>query len=180
MAGLDWADDEWELVNDDGFVYKRKKRPRLDPPTTSSSSHPPLPDPTAEEGNRRERKRTALVKLKQKYQREIRQWEHLSNTLKAMQEKASIQQQTHPELPTPSSDHAASTSAPPGNSSRQLIDELLSQAEIQEAIICDISNLCDVAEALCSAQEERLKKSFIDLPIWAKSPRELITSLCEE
>nr|GMD54752.1 fatty-acid-binding protein 1-like [Ipomoea batatas] len=97
-----------------------------------------------------------------------------------MQEKASIQQQTHPELPTPSSDHAASTSAPPGNSSRQLIDELLSQAEIQEAIICDISNLCDVAEALCSAQEERLKKSFIDLPIWAKSPRELITSLCEE
>lgn len=136
MAALDWADEEWELINDDGFVYKRKKRPRLDPPATSSSSHPPLPDPTAEENNRRERKRSALVKLKQKYQREIRQWEHLSNTLKAMQEKASIQQQTHPEHPASSWDHVGSTSEPPGSSSRQLIDELLSQVMVATTFWC--------------------------------------------
>lgn len=53
------------------------------------------------------------------------------------------------------------------------------QAEAQEAIICDISNLCDVAEAMYSAQEEQLKQSFIDLPVWS-SPRELMASLCDE
>jgi len=51
------------------------------------------------------------------------------------------------------------------------------QVEAQEAIIRDVSNLCDVAEAMCNAQEEQMKQSFIDLPIWT-SPHELIASLC--
>lgn len=57
------------------------------------------------------------------------------------------------------------------------------QVEAQAAIIHDVSNLCDVAEAMCSAQEEQLKQSFIDLPVWS-SPRELmascLASLCDE
>ncbi|KAL8146166.1 hypothetical protein AgCh_004053 [Apium graveolens] len=31
-------EDEWELINDDGFVYKRNKRPRLD--ITAATSAP--------------------------------------------------------------------------------------------------------------------------------------------
>lgn len=53
------------------------------------------------------------------------------------------------------------------------------QAESQEAIIRNVSNLCDIAEAMCNAEEEQLNKSLIDLPIWS-SPRELMASLCDE
>lgn len=53
------------------------------------------------------------------------------------------------------------------------------QAEAQEAIIQDVSNLCDVVEAMCSVQDEQLKQSFIDLPVW-RSPRDLMASLCDE
>lgn len=71
-------DDEWELINDDGFVYKRKKRSRLD--ITATTSAPP-PDPLVEENNRKIRRRNALLKLKDKYQAELFRWELLSNTL---------------------------------------------------------------------------------------------------
>lgn len=54
------------------------------------------------------------------------------------------------------------------------------QVEAQEATICEIERICDVAEALCDAEEQRLMQRFIDLPIWELSPRELITSLLEE
>lgn len=79
------GEDEWELCNDDGFVYKRKKRrvDDLQPPPSA----PPLPDPEAEEKTRRERKRKALLNLKARYQKEIDHWEHFSNALRAMQEK---------------------------------------------------------------------------------------------
>lgn len=77
-------EEDWELVNDDGFVYKRLKRPRLD--STSASAVPP-PDPAAEAKARTERKKKVLLKLKTKYQQEIHHWEHLSNTLKALQDR---------------------------------------------------------------------------------------------
>ncbi|KAL6325292.1 hypothetical protein AAG906_023137 [Vitis piasezkii] len=174
MATSDWEDD-WELCNDDGFVYKRKKR-RLDAVPVAPA--PPLPDPQAEEDHRRERKKRALIKIKEKYQREIDHWEHLSNTLRAMEETAHQQQrrQQHEQ---------ASSSLPLADSPssefvcRTLVDELLLQAEAQEAIIHDVSNLCDVAEAMYNVQDEQLKQSFIDLPIWG-SPRKLMASLCDE
>ncbi|KAM7253871.1 hypothetical protein ACFE04_031553 [Oxalis oulophora] len=53
------------------------------------------------------------------------------------------------------------------------------QAEAHEAIIHDVSNLCDVVEAMCDAQEERVKKLYIDLPVWS-SPQELMATLCED
>lgn len=56
---------------------------------------------------------------------------------------------------------------------------LTTQVEAQEAIVRDVSNLCDVAEAMCNAQEEQLNQSLINLPIWA-APHELIASLCDD
>lgn len=53
------------------------------------------------------------------------------------------------------------------------------QVEAREQIIGDVSNLCDIAEAVCTAQEEQLKQSYFDLPIWG-SPRDLMASLCDE
>ncbi|KAA8548160.1 hypothetical protein F0562_004579 [Nyssa sinensis] len=173
MAEADWEEqDEWELVNDDGFVYKRKKR-RLEPTITA----PPPPDPEAEEKNRRERKRQTLIKLRERYQKEIDQWENLSNTLKAMQEKTQNQQQT-----TTSSYSATASPFSPAQSSnsgcRRLVDDLLLRVEAQEASIQDVSHICDLADAICNTQEERMKQALVDLPIWA-SPGELMASLCD-
>lgn len=53
------------------------------------------------------------------------------------------------------------------------------KVEAQEAIIRNVSKLCDIAEALCNTEEDRLKQRLIDLPIWA-SPHELMASLCDE
>ncbi|KAL8156638.1 hypothetical protein AgCh_001644 [Apium graveolens] len=72
-------EDEGELINNDGFVYKRNKRPRLD--ITAATSAPP-PDPLVEDNNRKIRRRNALLKLKEKYQAELSRWELLSNTLR--------------------------------------------------------------------------------------------------
>lgn len=54
------------------------------------------------------------------------------------------------------------------------------QAEAHEVVIRNASYLCDVAESLSSAQEERVYQSFIDLPIWTSSPHDLIASLCDD
>jgi hypothetical protein len=83
------ADEEWELYNDDGFVYKRKKR-RLDP--AAAAEDQANVDPQADERSRREYKKRTLLKLKAQYQREIDQWELLSNMLRAMEEKARVSQ----------------------------------------------------------------------------------------
>ena len=130
MATADHGEeDEWELVEDDGFVYKRKKRPRLEAAPAS-----PQPDSAAEEKIRRERKRRALTKLRDKYQSEIGQWELLSNTLKALQEKALTPQQKgrwngQTAKTASSCDMAVDLPRPSDNSSdfadQRLLDDLL-------------------------------------------------------
>ncbi|KAI3793921.1 hypothetical protein L1987_36544 [Smallanthus sonchifolius] len=166
-------EQDWELVNDDGFIYRRLKRPR--PDSTATAAVPP-PDLVAEAKARRERKKKVLLKLKTKYEQEIHHWEHLSNTLQALQDRT----QNQPPLTPP----PVSLSVVPENSAdstyQELADTLLAQVEAQEATISEISRLCDVAEALCDAEEQRLRQPFIDLPIWEPSPRKLITSLLEE
>ncbi|XP_057447386.1 uncharacterized protein LOC130739170 [Lotus japonicus] len=165
---MESEDDQWELCNDDGFVYKRKRR-RL---------HPPPPPPEADqeaEKRRKERKRQTLLKLKAKYEKEILQWESLSNTLRSMQISAHqlqppLQNQTPLSLPSSSSSSLTDSA---------LLQDLLSQVEAQEAVIQDISSLCDVAEAMCSKREEQFKQSLFDLPIWA-SPLDLMQVLCDE
>ncbi|KAK3183664.1 hypothetical protein Dsin_030950 [Dipteronia sinensis] len=171
---MDTTTDEWELCNDDGFVYKRKKR-RLDDPLQPH----PLPDPEAEERERRQRKRKALLNLKTHYQKEIDHWNVLSNTLRDLQEKT--QQRRHQDFREMDSFLGSATKLVQETQAghESLVDELLVQTEAQEAIIRDVSNLCDVAETMCSAQEEWVTQSLVDLPVWA-SPRELMASLCDE
>lgn len=54
------------------------------------------------------------------------------------------------------------------------------QLEAQEEIIQDVTNLCDVADAICNAHEEWVTNSLVDLPVWSSSPRELMAALCDE
>lgn len=174
-------DDDWELCNDDGFVYKRKKR-RLDPDAAAVAhvSSATDVDHLAALQQRRERKKRTLLKLKDQYQRELEQWDLLSSTLRAMEERTSRFRQEHervPEQTAPLVSHSPTTKgkASVGGS---LVDELLLQVEAQEAIIHDISNLCDIAEAMCHKQEQQVNQSLFDLPIWA-SPNELMQFLCD-
>ncbi|KAJ4960469.1 hypothetical protein NE237_020379 [Protea cynaroides] len=163
MASAAWEEEEWELCYDGGFVFKRKKRKQ-----DSSASAPALPtsDPEAEQRQLRERRKRALLKLKDQYQRELDQWQRMSHKLQAMDNRA----QTQPS-PLSSSSMESAKPAPPESESacRQLIDDLLIQAEAQEAILQDLSNVCDMIATLCKAQEERLNQSLIDLPVWATS-----------
>ncbi|GKV07817.1 hypothetical protein SLEP1_g19531 [Rubroshorea leprosula] len=179
-------DEEWEFCDDDGFVYRRKKRRLNDPPLPAADKEEANPE--EEENRRREWKRRTLLKVVERYKREIGQWEILSNALKAMQEKAQKsqieQQERREQQEWREEDGAVSVSSLPledrdNGASRSLVDELFAQAEAQEAIIQDVSNLCAVAEAMCDEQEEQLKQSYLDLPIWA-SPHDLMASLCDD
>ncbi|KAL0372039.1 UNVERIFIED_CONTAM: hypothetical protein Scaly_0885500 [Sesamum calycinum] len=199
-AGYEDPDgDEWEIINDDGFVHKRKKRSRIVPNATSSSGHTKL-----EKKHRRERKKRGLLKLREKYLKEISRWEILSNTLKEVEENA----QTRLLELYPRTFSDAASSSEQNSTCRRIVDDLFSQvllqnyftssrctccwyltselyinalemlgAEGQEAIIRDVWSLCDVAEALCSAHEERLKQQLTNLPIWGQSPHELMAAL---
>ncbi|KAI3516444.1 hypothetical protein L1887_15359 [Cichorium endivia] len=111
-------------------------------PVSIFSATPP-PDPAAEERNRKERKKRILLKLKTKYQLEIRkihQWEHFSNTLKALQDCA---KQNHYRRQT-----------------------LLVLVEAQEATVNEVSTLCPIAESHCTAEEKLLQQPLVYLPIW--------------
>nr|XP_004489196.1 uncharacterized protein LOC101503015 [Cicer arietinum] len=165
---MESEDDEWELCYDDGFVYKRKRR-RLNPPPPEPSSEP---DQEAADKLRKQRKKRTLLKLKSKYQNEIVQWENLSNTLRSLHISSSTQLQQQRQL-----EQTLSLPSTSSSSHSSLLDDLLFQVEAQEAIIHNISNLCDVAEGMCFKQEQQFKQSLFDLPIWI-SPLELMQVLC--
>ncbi|EPS68231.1 hypothetical protein M569_06543, partial [Genlisea aurea] len=163
--------DEWELVNDDGFVYRRRKRQRIE---ATAAKTLPL-DAASESRNRRERRKRVLRKLRDKYLAEMSQWELLSNALREMEPSASERGLEPPlsstkfEATFRSGEHTASDLP-----RRSLINDLQTQIEGQEAIIEEVSKLCDVAEALCSAAEERKKQQLLTLPIWDPSPQQLL------
>ncbi|KAL1203373.1 hypothetical protein V5N11_033155 [Cardamine amara subsp. amara] len=191
---IDEDEEDWELYNDHGFVYKRKKRIRIADAEESSKPPDPELDPVVEERNRRIRKKRTLLKLKTKYQSEIEQWEILSNTLNTMQEKANRFQTTQREErlnanETTSFPESSSTtegarefggeednSKPPPS----MLDELFFMVEAQETVIDDVSKLCEVAENICRIEEEEKKQSLFDLAIWRSSPKDLMTSLCAD
>ncbi|XP_051115206.1 uncharacterized protein LOC127240528 [Andrographis paniculata] len=170
--------DGWELINDDGFVHKRKKRPRLD----LAVAYHPL-DPTAGRRYRRQRKKRALAKLRSKYLQEISRWELLSKKLKETQQEAMTCSLKCQDLETTtSSDEVLSSEqrCTSDSARHRVVDNLLSRVQVQEALIKRFSDLCDVAEALLNSQEDRLKQQFCDLPIWESSPRHLMAELCEK
>ncbi|XP_022152178.1 uncharacterized protein LOC111019962 [Momordica charantia] len=185
VATVAGEEEDWELCNDDGFVYKRKRR-RLDPAeaVAARSSVAQAADIEAEENRRRERRRKTLLKVRAKYQREIEQWEVLSRNLRAMEERNRRLQEQYrregEEGTVPLAEASSLSVVQQRELSRaSMVEDLLSQVEAQESIIHHVSKLCDIAEALCQTQEDRLKQCLIDLPIWA-SPRELMASLCDE
>ncbi|OVA20590.1 hypothetical protein BVC80_1065g148 [Macleaya cordata] len=176
----------WEICNEDGFVYKRRKRRggQQEDDLEAAADHHPGADHQLRQQNKKKKTRL-LMKLRDQYQREIHQWERLSNTLPEMdQERTQIQLLLNQK---PSSFLMVDSALPkPLQMSddfvcqKLLLDQLLLQAESQEAIIQDFSNLCDVAESMCKAEEECLRQSLInDLPIWA-SPRSILASLSDE
>ncbi|KAG7017788.1 hypothetical protein SDJN02_19654, partial [Cucurbita argyrosperma subsp. argyrosperma] len=185
VATVSLEQEDWELCNDDGFVYKRKRR-RLDPAeaVAARSSVAQAVDLEAEENRRRERRRKTLLKVRAKYRREIEQWEVLSSNLQAMEERArKLQEQYRQEGEVGMASRLEASLLTVVQhkelSCVSMVEDLLSQVEAQEAIIRNVSKLCDIAEALCMTEENQLKQRLIDLPIWA-SPRELMASLCDE
>ncbi|RZC58829.1 hypothetical protein C5167_006134 [Papaver somniferum] len=177
---------EWVLCNDNGFVYKKKKRNREEKSssTTTSASDGGIVDLEIElkkKGLRR-RKHT-LMKLKDKYKKECVHWGNLSNSLKEIEERNQNQQQLHIQS-QPSTSASSYKVREMGQteeacSGGSLIDDLLLQEEMREGMIRDLSELCDAAEAMYKAEEEQLKQSFFDLPVWA-SPRSLLASLSDQ
>lgn len=168
----------WELVNVDGFVYRRKKR-RLYPTALARPPDQAL-NPAVEDRERRKRKCMALLSIKEKYESEIGHWEHLSNTLKAMEERAkSKPEQQDMQIDGEEIESGSLPIVPIGIGSGSCGTKLLLQVEAQEVIIRKFSHLCEVGESLSDAQEEKTKQSLFDLLVWC-SPRELMASLCED
>ncbi|XP_013725043.2 uncharacterized protein LOC106428840 [Brassica napus] len=175
---MEREDEEWELCNDDGFVFKREKRSRISNPGETSNPANPELDPAAEERNRRMRKKRTLAKLRSKYRSEIQQWEALSNRFNTMQEKAAQFQTSQREEERLNANEA--TSFHDGSSSASIyLDELLSMTEAQEVIINDVTNMCEVAESITRVEEEETKQSLFDLDVWS-SPTNLMASLCAD
>ncbi|KAL6011251.1 hypothetical protein ACLOJK_001696 [Asimina triloba] len=167
-------DDDWELCNDDGFVYKRRKKQHHESSTVAADSS----NPELEAQHRRDRKKKILVGLREQYGREIQQWERL---LAALHQLESNTQADASLLPLTAFEKYTPQQIQEGEGGCQplIIDEILQKvAEAQEAILQELLNLCDLAEASCKTQEENLKQSLIDLPIWA-SPQTLMASLSE-
>ncbi|XP_018483920.2 uncharacterized protein LOC108854768 [Raphanus sativus] len=177
------GDKDWDLCNKEGFVFKRVKRSRISGGSGEASKpvEPEL-DPAVKERNRRMRKKRTLVKLKRKYQSEMEQWEILSNSFSAMQEKAvrfetaEREERLNATETTSSSEHGGEDAT---NTVSSMLDELLSMAEGQEAIINDVSDLCEVAEKICRIEHEEEEESLFDLAVWC-SPRSLMASLCAD
>ncbi|XP_010555947.1 PREDICTED: uncharacterized protein LOC104825319 [Tarenaya hassleriana] len=186
MACVDsYDDEEWELCNDDGFVYKRRKRRRVAGDENAARPPDPVVDAEAEERNRRERMRRILLKLKSRYQSEIEQWEILSSSLSAMQVKADrfrTQQREHlgnAETTAYFQESSSGGAREEASGRPSVLDELLFMAEAQEAMIRDVSRMCEAAEEMCRVEEEEAKEALFDLQIWG-SPRDLMSSLCAD
>ncbi|KAL9275449.1 hypothetical protein AKJ16_DCAP13231 [Drosera capensis] len=168
------SSDEWVLIKDDDLVYKRRKRHHPTRPCPIN----PAPDLEAEERERRERKRKALVKLRDKYRREIGIWDELVKRM-GEAEKRAREEEEKTENQDQMQKRVEGGVGVVGREYGELIDGILVKVESQEAIIANLTALCDAAEALCAAHEERVAQSFLDLPIW-RSPCELMSSLCED
>lgn len=139
LATASGSDEEWELCNDDGFIYKRKKR-RLDP---SSAAPPPADSEAAEEKFRRDRRKKTLLRIKERYQRELSLWEHLSNTCRAMQDSAEQLQRERERGGEDERDRKSSSAGPPEdevpgeeNGLEALIDRLL--LKVNKGFLCRV------------------------------------------
>ncbi|KAH0461395.1 hypothetical protein IEQ34_008970 [Dendrobium chrysotoxum] len=159
----DGNEADWEVCEDNGFVYKRRRR-------HLSLLVGRLPADSAEELRRshRSRKKRCLNSIRDRYLQEVEQWEDLSASLLRL---ASPPPEAASEAPT------SSVASPRSfHLSLPAIDGLILELDAQEAILRKISDLCDCMDLFCQAQEDRLTQSLLDLPIWGAL--ELSCDLC--
>ncbi|KAK3158359.1 hypothetical protein QOZ80_2AG0136110 [Eleusine coracana subsp. coracana] len=157
------ADDEdYEICNDNGFVYKRRRGlyPDVAPPSTQVVG----PDP---EAARRRCRLRALLRLRAQRLRELERWEALERKLQA---QPSTTSGPPPPQASPASPGAATSQ------SASVLDDLLARAEVEEAILKKVSGLCDEVDALCRAHEEDVVDAITTLPLWG-DPKDLLLSL---
>ncbi|KAJ3675296.1 hypothetical protein LUZ60_004338 [Juncus effusus] len=168
MAGAEAEQaDEWEICNDSGFVYKRRRRDDGGQPSASASA-PAEAAPSNEaelRRGRRARRRKCLVGLRGKYRREMEQWERIYERVMELNEGVPV---GGGDL-VKNGDALRSVADLEDSSRFQAIDELLAQVESQEAILRKINEICDNIDALCEQKQEKLFNSMIALPIWENS-----------
>ncbi|KAF8657023.1 hypothetical protein HU200_060357 [Digitaria exilis] len=154
---------EFEIRNDEGFVYKVPAGlyPEAAPSSTKAAAGP---DPEVA-GLRRRRR--ALLRLRDKRLRQLFRWEALASELLAPLPAA---RPPAPQSP-PASPPPVSTAA-----SDSILDDLLAQADLQAELLKKASALCGEINALCDAHEAALVDDIAALPVWGSSPRELVAS----
>ncbi|KAH9288292.1 hypothetical protein KI387_032409 [Taxus chinensis] len=162
-------ENEWEVVNDDGFIYKRRKRNHVSPPPIPTKTTTSKHNDDQYIKQRCQTKKEALLNLKEKYVKEIRDWESLAQML----QKTPIS--AIPSLKEPASSLALPETQP-GNSCKHVLRELVHQVEAQEAFIQDATTLCNLAEMMCDAHEQDLKQPTLYLPVWG-TPTTLLRNL---
>ncbi|KAI3991731.1 hypothetical protein MKX01_038129 [Papaver californicum] len=165
--------DEWDIWNDDGFVCKRRRRGRSK--INTPADHIATMDQLKKKNKKR--KKMILMKLRDEYKREIQEWEKLSNILSTLnQEKTQSQKSSSSVM-----DSAMTKSYIFSDDfvcQNLFIDELLLQAEAQEAIILNLSNLCDAAEAKIILDKQQFMQSMMNIPLLG-SPRSILVSLSD-
>jgi hypothetical protein len=189
-------DDNYEICNDNGFVYKRRRG--LYPDVAPLFIQPAGPDP---EAARHRRRRGALLRLRGRRLLELERWEALEGKL-----LAPLPASRPPPLQDPpsSSDLSVAANTSPSTS---VLDDLLAQvdclterlacsaawfffkynclmpfspltvqAEVAEAILKQVVGFCDEVDVLCRMHEEDIADTIIALPVWGE-PKYLVMSL---
>ncbi|KAM0863327.1 hypothetical protein ACQ4PT_044670 [Festuca glaucescens] len=162
------AGGEWEIENDDGFVYKR---PRVLYPAgreDAGAAAPSAPGPPPE-SVRLQRRRRALLNLRAKYQAELSRWESLASDVLVP-------------LPAPSAAPSASPLSPTAStatvsSDHAVLDDYIAEVEVQGEMLKKASQMCDEITEFCDEYEAALVDAVTALPVWG-NPRELANSLC--
>ncbi|CAL4964835.1 unnamed protein product [Urochloa decumbens] len=162
-------EQEFDICNDEGFVYKVPSGlyPDAAPSSTQAAAGP---DPEIV-GLRRRRR--ALLRLRAKRLRQLSRWESLASELLAPH--------PDPRLPAPQSPPAsphpvaADATATATAASDSVLDDLIAQADVQAELLKKASQLCDEINALCEAREAAIVDDIVALPVWG-DPRELLAS----
>ncbi|CAL4957767.1 unnamed protein product [Urochloa decumbens] len=167
LAGSEEPEQEFDICNDEGFVYKVPSGlyPDAAPSSTQAAAGP---DPEIV-GLRRRRR--ALLRLRAKRLRQLSRWEALaSELLGPLPDPRLPAPQSPPASPHPVAGDATATAA-----SDSVLDDLIAQADVQAELLKKASQLCDEINALCDAREAAIVDDIAALPVWG-DPRELLAS----
>ncbi|XP_078433604.1 cryptic loci regulator [Wolffia australiana] len=170
--------EEWEICNDDGFIYKRRKR-------KSTADPPQQPISETEDTHQRGqlvRRKLTLLAVRERYRKEIKKLDELAALLTADGRFGGDSEVPAVELALETGDYGREKNGQEAsgrlNPFGASIEELFLQVEAQEAILTKLSNICDIADSLCDVREKAVVESLLSLPVW-ESPRSLMASLVD-